>query len=50
MSNQNTRAEKLKVLFATHPKTDLFYMTSDDVAFLSSIEQMLMRSGSRIRK
>lgn len=33
MSNQNTRAEKLKVLFATHPKTDLFYMTSDDVAF-----------------
>ena len=33
MSNQNTRAEKLKVLFATHPKTDLFYMTADDVAF-----------------
>jgi hypothetical protein len=33
MSDQNTREEKLKILFATHPGTDLFYMTADNVAF-----------------
>ena len=33
MDNKNTREEKLSILFATHPKTDKFYLASDDRAF-----------------
>jgi hypothetical protein len=30
---ENTREAKLKILFATHPEVDKFYLTSDDKAF-----------------
>lgn len=33
MIPENSRAAKLKILFATHPKTDVFFMTTDDKAF-----------------
>jgi len=29
----NTRADKVKIMFATHPKTDEFYVTSNDKFF-----------------
>src|SRR5690606_36911609 len=33
MSKDNTREAKLKILFATHPDVDTFFMTADDKAF-----------------
>lgn len=34
MENKTTREQILKTLFATHPKADEFYLTSNDQAFL----------------
>jgi len=34
-TKNNTRAEKLKILFATHPKVDVFYLTSSNKAFFT---------------
>ena len=34
--NQNTRAHKLEILFAQYPKTDTFFLTSDDKAFFDN--------------
>lgn len=35
MSDQNTRKEKLKIIFATYPHEDTVYMTGDDKAFFN---------------
>lgn len=35
MSDQNTRKEKLKIIFATYPQQETVYMTSDDKAFFN---------------
>ncbi|WP_143960232.1 hypothetical protein [Litoribacter populi] len=36
MAKHNTRADKLKVIFATYPKQDEVFMTSDDRAFFTA--------------
>lgn len=33
MSKENTRERKLQLIFGSHPKVDVFYVTSDDQAF-----------------
>lgn len=33
MSRENTRERKLQLIFGSHPKVDVFYVTSDDQAF-----------------
>jgi len=35
MSNTNTRGEKLKIIFATHPNQNDVFMASDDRAFFT---------------
>ncbi len=35
MENKTTRGQILNILFATHPKTDKFFLTSDDQAFFA---------------
>jgi hypothetical protein len=36
MKDQNTREQKLKILFATYPTVDIFFMTSDDKGFFDN--------------
>src|SRR5690606_27484759 len=33
MSKENTRERKLQLIFGSHPKVDVFFVTSDDQAF-----------------
>lgn len=47
MHKKQTRAERLKILFATHPKTDVFFLTSNDKAFFTEDDAKGFAQGLR---